>query len=267
MLCIWKISLASWCNTWDEPVSVGKLTAFAIIQWEEMEVPSLFLAMDVFAPINRAVPCLSVCHRHLAQMHGVVVVISAGLGVCEISCFPLKIHAEDSKLWIVPSVLSDKCNCFQTTNIGPQAPGTKEGISPWKHTHTHILDHKECSPQVKKGPQMGQYSVPRWYTESSLPKSCLACLVHGLRSCWFPDFGVGQVFSMRSDCKRQDPTPSSAPQKVEILLGSFVLILINQFPANVGISSYIFCSLSVIQEVKWDNLVVSFVLEPYRTVK
>jgi len=53
------------------------------------------------------------------------------------------------------------------------------------HTHTHKLEHKEHAPHR---PQLGQCSVPTWYAGLSLPKSWQACLVHGLRSCWFPYF-------------------------------------------------------------------------------
>ena len=193
---------------------LGKLTVFTTIWWEEIQISSLLLAVKVVAPSKEMFPSSWGCHGHLGQKCGV---ISAGLGICEISCFPFIIHGEDKKLWIAPSATAFKQQ--QTLDLRLQGP-RKEfpfGEELCVHTHKHILEHKKYAPQVKKGLQMGQHSVPWWHVESSLPESWPACLVHGLRSCWFPDFGFGKVFSIRSDCKRQDPSASTVPQKVEIL--------------------------------------------------
>lgn len=259
MLCIWKISLATWFNTEDECVSAGETYGICHHLMRRNRALTSFFSNEGLCPHQQS---CSPPHQ------GVTVTLVRGLGWLWWSLLALKfVKSPVFHSWsmqktrssgLSPMLFLTNATAFkqqQTLDLRLQGPRKEfpfgeELRAPHTQSHKHILEHKEYVPQIKKGLQMGQRSVPRWHVESSLPESWPACLVHGLRSCWFPDFGVGQIFSMRSDCKRQDPSPSIVPQKVEILQGSFGLIPINLFPAKARISGYIFCSLSVIQEVK-----------------
>lgn len=86
---------------------LGKLSVFVIIQCEEIDVPPLFLAVEVFAPKQSCFSIIRVPQTSWSE------------------AWTMDLST------IVSHVISNKYNYIQTrTNIEPQASGSEKLISP-----------------------------------------------------------------------------------------------------------------------------------------